>query len=186
MEFEQILKALEVLLFITDRPLSASRIREIFDGRVSDEDIKIALGKLSEDLKSRNSPIEIKEVAGGYQFATRSEWSEWVKKLYKDKTRMKLSPPALETLSIVAYRQPVTRLEIEQIRGVESSGVVETLLERKLIKIVGRKESLGRPLLYGTTGEFLKYFGLKNLAELPQIDDFTPPAEAGNLFSEEQ
>lgn len=185
MEFQEILKALEVILFITDKPVPISRLREMLGEDVSDEDIKIALGKISDDLKSRNSPIELKEVAGGFQFATRPEYSVWVKKLYRDKMHLKLSMPSLETLSIIAYRQPITRLDIEQIRGVESGGVIETLLERKLIKIVGRKESIGRPLLYGTTTEFLKYFGLKNLSELPTLEDFAPPTEDNTLFDEE-
>lgn len=175
MEFQEILNIIEVLLFITDKPLSISKIKEIIADNITDEDIKIAIGKISEDFKKRNSPIEVKEVAGGFQFATRPEYSSWIKRLYKDKTRLKLTQSALETLSIIAYRQPITRIEVEQIRGVESSGVIETLLERKLIKIVGRKETLGRPLLYGTTSEFLKYFGLKHLSELPTIEDFEPP-----------
>ncbi len=186
MEFQEFLKAVEVILFITDKPVSISKIKEVIGQDITEEDVKIAIGNISEELKSRNSPIEIKEVAGGFQFATKPGYSVLVKKLYKEKTRLKLSPPALEALSIIAYRQPITRLDIEQIRGVESGGVIETLLERKLIKIVGRKESLGRPLLYSTTSEFLKYFGLKHLSELPTIEDFTPPPEGSLLLEQEQ
>lgn len=178
MEFQEVLKVLEVLLFITDKPLSVRRLAEVLGGEVSDEEIKSALEKIAEDRRAAASSVELREIAGGWQFATKPEYAPWVKKLYRDKTRLKLSQSALETLSIIVYRQPVTRHEVEDVRRVESGGVIETLLERKLVKIVGRKETLGRPLLYGTTPEFLKYFGLKHLSELPTIEDFTPPDES--------
>jgi len=175
MEFEKLTNVIEVLLFITDRPLSLRRLKDVlFEDKVSDGEIKSAIDALVSKYNSPTFGIEIKEVAGGWQFASKSDYSEWVKKLYRERTRVKLSPSALETLSIIAYRQPITRLEVEDIRRVESGGVIETLLERKLIKIVGRKETIGRPLLYGTTQEFLRYFGLKNLSELPTIEDFAP------------
>lgn len=184
MEFEKLTNILEVLLFITDKPLSLRRLKDVLlEDKVSDEEIKSALNQLVSKYAVPTSGIEIKEVAGGWQFASKPEYSEWVKKLYRERTRMKLSPSALETLSIIAYRQPITRLEVEDIRRVESGGVIETLLERKLIKIVGRKETLGRPLLYGTTQEFLKYFGLKNLSELPTLEDFAPPDESSTAIS---
>lgn len=175
MEFKELVNIVEVLLFITDRPLSGRRLKDIAGEEVSDDEIRAAVAAITTRLSESSSPVEIREVAGGWQFATRAEYAPWVKKLYRDKTRLKLSQSALETLSIIAYRQPITRLEIERVRGIESLGVSETLLERKLIKIVGRKETLGRPLLYGTTQEFLKYFGLQHLSELPTIEDFSPP-----------
>ncbi|MDI6757432.1 MAG: SMC-Scp complex subunit ScpB [Endomicrobiia bacterium] len=175
MEFKELVNIVEVLLFITDRPLSLRKIKEIAGDDISDDELRAALAEIIKRLAEAGSPLEIREVAGGWQFATRAAYAPWVKKLYRDKTRLKLSQSALETLSIIAYRQPITRLEIERVRGIESLGVSETLLERKLIKIVGRKETLGRPLLYGTTQEFLKYFGLQHLSELPTIEDFSVP-----------
>jgi segregation and condensation protein B len=114
------------------------------------------------------------EVAGGFQMATRPEMATWIRRLYKERLTVRLSPSSLETLSIIAYKQPISRSDIEQIRGVEVSGVMETLLERRLIKVVGRKETIGRPLLYGTTIEFLRHFGLKHLAELPDVNSMVP------------
>lgn len=178
MEFSELINIVEVLLFITDRPLSSRRLKDVVGEDATEDEIRAAVAELSKRLADSSSPLEIRDVAGGWQFATRADYSAWVKKLYRDKTRLKLSQSALETLSIIAYRQPITRLEIERVRGIESGGVTETLLERKLIKIVGRKETLGRPLLYGTTQEFLKYFGLKHLSELPTIEDFSPPEES--------
>jgi segregation and condensation protein B len=110
--------------------------------------------------------------------ASRPAFSQWVRRLFKQKTTLRLSPSALETLSIVAYKQPVTRGEVEDIRGVDVGGVLDTLLERKMIKIIGRKEALGRPLLYGTTLEFMKQFGLKSLDELPRLEELIPPEES--------
>ncbi len=118
------------------------------------------------------SALEIRHVAEGYQIATKPEYSEYVRRLYRERTALRLSPAALETLAIIAYRQPVTKAEIEETRGVDCSGVLETLLEKKLIKIVSRKEVIGRPLLYGTTQEFLKYFGLTSLSDLPPLEQF--------------
>src|SRR4029079_2148400 len=107
--------------------------------------------------------------AGGFQVATRPAYATWIRRLYKERLTVRLSPSALETLSIIAYKQPIARAEIEQIRGVEASGVMETLLERRLVKVVGRKETIGRPLLYGTTVDFLRHFGLRHLSELPDL-----------------
>jgi segregation and condensation protein B len=110
-------------------------------------------------------------VADGWVLATKPEYAPWIKKLFKEKYILKFSPSALEALAIIAYKQPVTRAGIDEIRGVESSGVIDTLLEKRLVKVVGRKETLGKPLLYGTTQDFLKYFGLAHLSDLPLIEN---------------
>ena len=135
--------------------------------------VKDMLNQLQEEYKKLDKPYELKFIADGWTFVTKPEYSVWIKKLLKEKTVLKLSPSALETLAMIAYKQPITRAEIDEIRGVESSGVIDTLLERKLIKIVGRKEALGKPLLYGTTQDFLKHFGLAHLSELPLIEDIS-------------
>lgn len=173
MQLEQIKKIIEALLFITDRPLTIEKIQEITengDVQLKPSEIKQMVEMIKSEYEARNAPIELKEVAGGYQFATKPEYAEYVKKLFKYDTTLRISQAALETLSIIAYKQPITRAEIEEIRGVDSTWVLETLLEKKLIRVIGRKESIGRPLLYGTTSEFLRYLGLKSLEDLPPIE----------------
>ncbi|MDI6641354.1 MAG: SMC-Scp complex subunit ScpB [Elusimicrobiota bacterium] len=180
MNRKELKNILEVLFFITDRPISVKELKDIITKGSSEnsaEAVNITeelIVQLINELKQEysNKPIELREIAGGWQFATKSEYSIYVKKLFQDRTTLRLSTSALETLSIIAYKQPVTRAEIEEIRGVEVISVLETLLERKLIKIVGRKETVGRPLLYGTTPEFLRYFGLKSIDALPPIEEF--------------
>jgi segregation and condensation protein B len=163
---------IETLLFITDKPLSVKKIVELIeDHEVTEEVVQQLINELATDYL-KNSALEIRHVAEGYQIATKPEYSEYVRRLYRERTALRLSPAALETLAIIAYRQPVTKAEIEETRGVDCSGVLETLLEKKLIKIVGRKEVIGRPLLYGTTQEFLKYFGLTSLSDLPPLEQF--------------
>jgi segregation and condensation protein B len=163
---------IETLLFITDKPLSVKKFVELIeDHEVTEEVVQQLIDELATDYLE-NSALEIRHVAEGYQIATKPEYSEYVRRLYRERTALRLSPAALETLAIIAYRQPVTKAEIEETRGVDCSGVLETLLEKKLIKIVGRKEVIGRPLLYGTTQEFLKYFGLTSLSDLPPLEQF--------------
>ncbi|MDR1943028.1 MAG: SMC-Scp complex subunit ScpB [Endomicrobium sp.] len=172
MEISEVKKILEALLFVSDKPLSLKELKDIIKSDVSDiSNLEDILKELKNEYSTLNKSYEIKFVADGWTFATKPEYSPWIKKLLKEKTVLKLSPSALETLAMIAYKQPITRAEIDEIRGVESSGVIDTLLERKLIKIVGRKEALGRPLLYGTTQDFLKHFGLAHLSELPLIED---------------
>lgn len=168
----EIKKILEALLFVSERPLNLKELKDILKADYKNiNNLENILYELKEEYANLNKPYEIKFVADGWIFATKPEYSPWIKKLLKEKTVLKFSPSALETLAIIAYKQPITRIEIDEIRGVESSGVIDTLLERKLIKITGRKETLGRPLLYGTTQEFLKRFGLAHLSELPLIED---------------
>jgi segregation and condensation protein B len=178
METTELKKIVEALIFAADQPLQEYRISNILGTAAGDADIDKLIGEIAEDYNNRLGPVELRFVAGGWQFATKKEYGSWVKKLYKERTTLKLSNSALETLAVIAYKQPITRSEAEEVRGVEVSGVLETLLERKLVRIVGRKETVGRPLLYGTTQEFLKHFGLSHLSELPAIEELSPPEQA--------
>jgi len=160
---------IESLLFVSDSPLSTDRISQLV-GKPQDEVIKVTR-ELMDEYDSMGHSFKIVEIAEGFQMCTRHEYAPWIKMLYASKNRATLSRPALEVLAIIAYKQPLTRAEIEMIRGVDSSGVLATLLEKKLVKIAGRKKVLGRPLLYRTTDEFLIYFGLKDLEELPKVEE---------------
>ncbi len=183
MEIKEIKKIIEALLFVSDRPLLTREIKNVLKDSLSENDnienILVEMQKEYNDFLDR--AFELKFVADGWTFATRPEYSPWIKILLKDKTTLKLSASAMEVLAIIAYKQPITRAEIDSIRGVDSGGVMDTLLDRKLIKIVGKKETLGRPMLYGTTQDFLRHFGLSHLSELPVIenanDTIKPPEE---------
>jgi len=175
MEKETLKQALESLLFITDRPLKLGELSELL-GRPQEE-----VGGLVRELQSEaeaRGAVRVHQVAEGFQMATRPEHGEFVRRLFKERTTFRLSVASLETLAIISYRQPLTRAEIEEIRGVEVIAALETLLERRLIKVVGRKETIGRPLLYGTTMEFLRQFGLESLGELPPIESLAPEGGA--------
>ncbi|MBL0057962.1 MAG: SMC-Scp complex subunit ScpB [Elusimicrobia bacterium] len=179
MERDERKKVLELLLWMTDRPLKMTEILHVLgDPSFTEIELREDLSAVDRELDERQAPYHVVEVAQGYQLASRPGFSQWVRKLYKEKTALRLSPSALETLSIVAYKQPLTRGEVEDIRGVDVSGTLETLLERKLVKIVGRKEALGRPLLYGTTTDFMKQFGLRSLDELPRLEELVPPEDS--------
>ncbi len=172
-------KVLELLLWLTDRPLKvADLLRVLGDDAPAEPELREELAALGRELDERSAPYQLAEIAQGFQCASRPAYSQWVRRLYKEKTSLRLSPSALETLSIIAYKQPLTRGEIEDIRGVDVSGVLETLLERRLVKIVGRKEALGRPLLYATTLDFMRQFGLRSLDELPRLEELVPPEDA--------
>lgn len=166
-------RSLEALLFITDRPLSAGELARLVGMRDQDR-IVGAVEEIRRDLEAAGLGYRLIAVAEGWQMATRSEYAPYVRKLFADRATMRLSTAAQETLSIVAYRQPLTRAEIEQIRGVEVIAALETLLEKRLLKVVGRRETVGRPLMYGTTPEFLRHFGLRSLEDLPPLDNFAP------------
>ena len=164
------LKAIiEALIFASPDPVTPKTLAKILDGEPA-EHIAEALESLKQDWDESRG-LELVEVAGGYQIVTRPELNEWVRRLFHDHSSHRLSVQALETLAVVAYRQPVTGSEIAEIRGVNASGVLGTLLERRLIKITGRKPVVGRPFLYATTREFLDRFGLKDLTELPKVED---------------
>jgi segregation and condensation protein B len=164
------LKAIiEALMFASPEPLTLKALLKLLDTEPKEE-IEAAIAALKQDY-DRPGGLQIVEVAGGYQIVTRPELHEWVRRLFHERTTQKLSVAALETLAVVAYRQPVTAPEIAEIRGVNTAGVLGTLVERHLVKVVGRKQVVGRPFLYGTTREFLERFGLNDLSDLPKVED---------------
>ena len=160
---------LEALIFASPEPLTPKAIFKLLDSEPK-EDVQAAIDDLKRDY-DRPGGLQLVEVAGGYQIVTRSDLHEWVRRLFHERTTQKLTVQALETLAVIAYRQPVTAVEITDIRGVNTSGVLNTLLERHLIKIVGRKQVVGRPFMYATTKEFLIRFGLNDLNDLPRVED---------------
>jgi segregation and condensation protein B len=165
---------LESLFFVSESPIKLETLVEILPESVKEEILEgFLLIKAEYGEESRG--VELVEVAGGYQFRTKPKWAEWVQRFKKTKA-IKLSRSALETLAIVAYRQPVIRPAIEKIRGVDSGWVLRTLLEKGLIKITGRKEMVGRPIVYGTTKTFLEVFGLNTLSDLPTPKEIQPPS----------
>ncbi|MBI5711497.1 MAG: SMC-Scp complex subunit ScpB [Candidatus Eisenbacteria bacterium] len=161
--------AIEALLFSSDQPLPLTLLCESLE--CAPDEAAAALLRLGEEYAARGAGVELREIAGGWLFTTTPAQSEWVGKMLRGKKRMRLSRAALEATAIIAYKQPVTKSEVEAIRGVDSSAVLGTLLERNLVTIRGRSKVVGRPLLYGTTQEFLDYFGLKDLSELPRPEE---------------
>jgi len=185
-EDAQLKAILEALIFVSGSPLSLERIKEIV-GAVNKKDLQRLLDEMVEEYRKGERGFSLVEVAEGFQFRTRIEHAEWVRKLMKIKTST-LSQPALETLAIIAYRQPVVRGDIEKVRGVDSGGVLRTLLEKKLVKIIGKKDVPGKPLVYGTSKRFLEVFGLKDLSQLPtlkDLDSLGPASMEGVLPLEE-
>lgn len=184
------LKALvEALIFAAQEPLSINQIRTIYQGddarnnglkQIEPETIRQSVIDLNLEYEKSDRPYRIVQIAGGYQFATLTDYAEWLGKLYKEQGRRKLSQSGVETLAIVAYKQPVTKAETEKIRGVNCDYVLKTLLEKELLTVTGRAESVGRPLLYGTTKEFLKHFGLNDITDLPR------PREIEEILGESQ
>ncbi|MCI0405459.1 MAG: SMC-Scp complex subunit ScpB [candidate division Zixibacteria bacterium] len=166
---------LEALLFAAEEPLPAADVLELCPEFSNGGEVEDGVALLNQQYAEGGRAFKIRTVAGGYQLCTRPEFAPFVSALVSKTRTQKLSRAALEALSIIAYRQPVSKPVIEKLRGVESSGVLSTLLERKLVAIVGREEGLGRPLLFGTTPEFLSYFGLNDLAELPKPEEIAPP-----------
>src|SRR5258706_8987113 len=161
--------AVEALLFSSDQPLTLAMLADALDA--APEQVTEALGSLGDEYVARAAGVELREIAGGWIVTSTAEQHEWVARMLRGKRKLRLSRAALETLAIIAYKQPVTKSEIEAIRGVDSSGTLATLLERSLVTIKGRSTVVGRPLLYGSTPEFLNYFGLKELAELPRPEE---------------
>jgi segregation and condensation protein B len=160
---------LEALIFASPEPLTPKAMFKLLDTEPK-EDVLAALAELKRDY-DRPGGLQLVEVAGGYQIVTRSDLHDWVRRLFSERTTQRLTVQALETLAVIAYRQPITAAEITDVRGVNTSGVLNTLLERHLIKIVGRKQVVGRPFMYATTKEFLIRFGLNDLADLPKVED---------------
>ncbi len=165
---------IEALLFVSDKPISIDTIKEVVG--IERPEIRSLIEELKQEYVSNHS-FRLREVAGGYQLVTDSEYAYWLRKLFHGGRKERLSRPALETLAIIAYKQPITKPEIEHIRGVAVDGVVRTLLEKGLIRIAGRKNVVGRPLLYTTTKRFLEYFGLNSLDELPPLDELVKMEE---------
>jgi segregation and condensation protein B len=170
MEEERLKAILESLLFAAGEPVALAHLANALDN-VPREEIRKALAEMTTTYATGGRGIVLEEVAGGYQLRTPKEHAFYVRRLLSAKPP-RLSRPLLETLSIVAYRQPITRPEIEQLRGVDTGGVIETLLERGLVKVAGRKDAPGRPIMYATTAEFLELFGLKDLESLPDLEEF--------------
>ena len=176
---------LEALVFASPDPLTPETMVELLDGTPR-EDIEQALAALQAEYEER-AGLQMVQVAGGYQICTRPELHEWVRRLFHEHSKQRLSVQALETLAVIAYKQPITSAEIAEIRGVNVSGVVGTLLERHLVKVTGRKQVVGRPFLYATTQEFLNQFGLSDLGDLPKVEEMAealgmevPPALAAD------
>jgi len=166
----QLENQIEALLFASDTPLSARRISTL-TGEESIARIKGAIEALRTFYRENNRSFTIIEIAGGYQIATLPEYSSLISRLFKSKRKSRLSQPALETLAIIAYKQPISRMQIEAIRGVNCEGVIATLLDRELIAITGRGEGVGKPYLYSTTRKFLEYLGLKDYRDLPSLEE---------------
>ncbi|AEF94875.1 chromosome segregation and condensation protein, ScpB [Desulfotomaculum nigrificans CO-1-SRB] len=167
---EQAKSALEVLLFVASEPLTVQTLARIVE--IDLADAEELLKELAAEYQARSGGLQLVEAAGTWQMCTKGEFAPYVERLYNQRSNHGLSKAAVETLAIIAYRQPITRAELELIRGVKVDSPINTLLERNLIEEKGRREGPGRPVLYGTTKEFLKYFGLKDLSQLPPLDDF--------------
>jgi len=157
-----------VLLFLSNKPLSIKKIKSITGKEI--KDIKAIIKNLQSEYQEHNRPFFIQEVAKGFSFATKPDYAEWIKKMYNNEKKYVLSKSSIETLAIIAYNQPITRLEIEKIRGVNCSSILLNLLKNNFIKVSGRKKVPGNPLLYRVTERFLLHFGLKNITDLPPID----------------
>lgn len=175
---DEVRTIVEAILVTAEEPVSPGRLLGVLKG-LNGKDIRQAIDDLNDRYDRGGHAMTIREVAGGYQLATRKEFGAWVRKLH-DRGPVRLSQAALETLAVIAFKQPVTRVEIDSTRGVDSAGVVRHLLELNLVRIVGRSEGLGRPMLFGTTKEFMTHFGLKSLADLPK------PRELEELLAEGQ
>jgi len=168
---EQLMATIEALIFASPEPITLKQLTKLLESEPR-EDVKAALDAVRERY-NRPGGLQLVEVAGGFQIVTRPELHEWVRRLFHERTTQKLSVAALETLAVIAYKQPVTAPEIAEIRGVNTAGVLATLIDRKLVKIVGRKQVVGRPFMYGTTREFLERFGLNDLSDLPKVEDMS-------------
>ncbi|HOW42926.1 MAG TPA: SMC-Scp complex subunit ScpB [Candidatus Omnitrophota bacterium] len=178
MESDNLKAVIEALLFASEKPLLIEQIRRVLDNLEADK-IRAVLEELKADYERYNRGIRIYEVAGGFQMIACPHFATFLKKLFRGPQHSdKMSRSALETLAIIAYKQPLSKLDIESLRKVNVDGVMHTLLERNVIRVVGRKKAPGRPKVYGTSRQFLEYFGLKSLEELPKIENFPVPAGA--------
>ena len=166
----ELISVVEALIFVADEPISVKILAEVLDE--DKEIIESAIEELKNEFERREGGLQLREIAGGWQISTRTEFHEEIRKFLKTRPNAKLSLAALETLAVIAYKQPATIPEILEIRGVQSASAIKTLLDKRLIVAKGRKETVGRPMLYGTSKDFLIQFGLKDLSELPSIEDF--------------
>jgi len=171
MSEDNVKSVIEALLFASEKPLTIEQARNVLD--LDSSRIRGVLEELKSEYEKSNRGIRIIEVAGGFQMITAAGFAPFLKKLYKERRSERLSKPALETLAIIAYKQPVTKVEIESLRNVNVDGVIKSLLDKYLIRIAGRKKTPGRPYVFGTTRQFLEYFGLKSLEELPKMEEFS-------------
>ena len=178
-------KIVEALLFSTDEPLASEKISGVLTF-VSPEQVKAIIDQLNQKYTDNEHAFRIREIAGGFQVYTLPEYALWIENLWEKTRWQRLSRPALETLAIVAYRQPIVKGEIDKIRGVQSDGTLRTLLERDLIEIKGREKSPGRPLLYQTTEKFLSFFGINDLKELPQLEELKTVLEAEGISAKDE
>lgn len=175
---------IESLLFVNEKPLTVEEISNVLE--LDKSEVQKSIEELIQEYNQQKRGICIIKVAGGYQMCSHPDNEIWIKKMYGQRYKQKLSAAALETLAIIAYKQPITRLEIEAIRGVNIDGVIHHLLDLGLIKTAGRKEVVGRPFLYVTTRKFLEYFGLNNLNELPKLEEFAMSSNANKLLFQQQ
>jgi segregation and condensation protein B len=173
-KIDEIKPIIESLIFAAEEPITLRKLVDII-GDIDSAQVLEAVTQLKNDYDTQGRSFQIEEIAGGYQLFTKPEYYEWIAKLRKKSGETKLSQAALETLAIIAYKQPILRADVESIRGVQSGQIIRLLMEKDLVKVVGRDESLGHPLLYGTTKKFFEYFGLKDLKDLPKIEELEAP-----------
>jgi segregation and condensation protein B len=173
---DELKPVIEALLFVSEEPLPVKQLVKVL-GEVPEADVQAALAELVRDYEERQGGLEVREIAGGWRISTRPQHHDFIRKYMKSRPTAKLSLPALETLAVIAYKQPITIPEILEIRGVSYSSAIKTLLEKRLIVTKGRKETVGRPMMYGTSKDFLLQFGLRDLSELPSIEDFEDLAQ---------
>jgi segregation and condensation protein B len=171
MTIDELIPIIESLIFVSEEPIGVKQLASLLDGE-SAEEIEAASERLMEEFNSRGGGLEVRRLAGGYRITTRPEFSEYVRRYLKSQPSARLSIAALETLAVIAYKQPITIPEILEIRGVTSTSAIKTLLDRRLIVAKGHKQVVGRPMMYGTSKEFLIQFGLNDLSELPNLEDF--------------
>jgi segregation and condensation protein B len=171
MTVDELKPIIEALIYVSEEPITLKQLAAILEGESAD-DIQAAVEQLSAEFNSRGGGLEVRQLAGGYRITTRPEFSEYVRRYLKSQPSARLSLAALETLAVIAYKQPITIPEILEIRGVTSTSAIKTLLDRRLIVARGHKPVVGRPMLYGTSKEFLIHFGLNDLSELPNLEDF--------------
>lgn len=176
MDENNLKSAIEALIFASEKPITVEQIKKVLDG-LDAPSINRIITELKNEYEAQNRGIRVVEIAGGFQMITNSNFASFLKKLLKSRNSEKLSKPALESLAIIAYKQPLTKAEIESLRNVNVDGVMKSLVEKNLIRICGRKKVPGRPFVFGTTREFLEHFGLKSLQDLPKMEDFTVLAQ---------